>query len=482
MSSPGEGVPTGDEVSDAIRDMTDTSIIEASATAIIAGRPKLTGFEIGQDIMTPGTNFSSAELYGSQRTFGGTIGDLERLFASQREPILKWLVSYVASDIYDQGFRIVEIGNEDDDKLDNAVQAALITLKAKKVLTRLTVFERRWGTSVLLLGYSTHEEKFDWKKPFYKDDGTPAEEDVELLQIIPYPLSRMKIAKEIKDKSSLRYGQPELYDIFRGNMVTPLRVHWTRVILDAPRLDEHPYLGLSVMDPVWDDATGWRNIRWALYQMLWRYGMGYPHFQFEGADQDDIDDWEAGGGLTDFFVRGVFLSDEKASVKFIGLEGITVQPKEYINMAYMSMSTGSRISQDLLKGVSAGAVTGSETNLKEYAKKISNEQSDVEDVPMELVRRLMETGQVDHDYKKKPFSIEWKGAFELSEVDAARVQLQESMARKNETEYLKIDEVRVRAGEEPLEEGGDVILGVERLKKVKTDIPPKPEEEPEKDE
>ncbi len=480
MSSPGEGIPTGDEVSDAIRDMTDTAIMEASATAIIAGRPKLGGFGAGHDVITPGRNFSSGELYGSVRTFGGAIGDLERLFASQREPILKWLVSYVASDIYDQGIRVVEVGNENDDTLDNAVQAVLLKLKAKKVLTRLTVFERRWGTSALLLSYSTTEEKFDWKTPVYNEDGKLLDAKTELLQITPYPLSRLKIAKEIKDKSSLRYGQPEFYDILRGNLVTPLRVHWTRVILDAPRLDEHPYLGLSVMDPVWDDATGWRNIRWALYQMLWRYGMGYPHFQFEGADQDDLDDWEAAGGLTDFFVRGVFLSDEKASVKFVGLEGITVDPKEYINMAYMSMATGSRISQDILKGVSAGAVTGSETNLKEYAKKISNEQSDVEDVPLELILRLMETGQVDFDYENKAFAIEWKGAFELSEVDDARVQLQQSMARKNETEYLTINEVREKAGAEgPLEEGGDVVLGVERLKKAEPNIPPKPEEEPE---
>lgn len=479
MSTPGEGIPSGDEVSNAIREMTDTSIIEASATAIIAGRPKLTGFEIGHDVITPGQNFSSAELYGSVRTFGGTITDQERLFASLREPILKWLVSYVASDIYDQGFRIVEVGNEDDDTLDDAVQAALLKLKAKKVLTRLTIFERRWGTSVLLLGYSTTEEKVDWKKPYYNENGEPAEK-VELLQIIPYPWNRMKVSKEIKDKSDLRYGQPEFYDIYRGTLATPLRVHWSRVILDAPRLDEHPYFGLSVMDPVWDDATGWRNIRWALYQMLWRYGMGYPHFQFEGASQDDIDDWEAAGGLTDFFVRGVFLSDEKATVKFVGLEGITVEPKEYINMAYMSMSTGSRISQDLLKGVSAGAVTGSETNLKEYAKKISNEQSDVEDVPLELVRRLMETGQVVFDYKEKAFTIEWKGAFETNELDKARIDLQESLARKNETEYLTLDQVRKNAGyPDPLPDDGDLILGVERLKKTEPNTPPEQEEEPE---
>jgi len=128
------------------------------------------------------------------------------------------------------------------------------------------------------------------------------------------------------------------------------------------------------------------------------------------------------------------------------------------------MATGSRIAQDLLKGVSAGAVTGSETNLREYAKLISNEQSDVEDVPLELIRRLMETGQVDFDYENKGFKLEWGDAFELNELDTARVHLQESMALKNETEYLRLDEVRDRAGEKPLPEGGDVVLGVERLK------------------
>ncbi len=478
MAAPGEGIPSGDEVSDAIRDMTDVSIIEASAGAIIAGRPRLANLGIGQDIMTPGTNFSSAELYGSKRTFGGKITPDERLFASQREPILKWLTAYVASDIYDQMFKVVEVGKEDDDTLDDAVQAVLLDLKAKKKLTLLTLFERRWGTSILLLSYTTNYPKYDWKKPLYSESGK-LEEGAEIVQIAPYPMSRVEITKEIKDKSDLRLGQPEFYDIYRGNTTAPLRVHWTRVIHDAPRLDEHPYLGLSVMDPVWDDATGWRNIRWALYQMLWRYGMGYPHFSFEGASQEDLDDWEAGGGLTDFFVRGIFLSDEKASVKFVGLEGATVEPKEYINMAYMSMATGSRISMDILKGVSAGAVTGSETNLREYAKKISNEQSDIEDVPIELIRRLMETGQIEFDYETKAFTLDWPAAFELNELDDARVNLQNSLAHKNETEYLTLDEVRKRDGEEPLQEDGDLVLGVEKLKKAQPNIPPEPEKEPE---
>uniref|UniRef100_A0A6M3LZ88 Anti-CBASS protein Acb1-like N-terminal domain-containing protein n=1 Tax=viral metagenome TaxID=1070528 RepID=A0A6M3LZ88_9ZZZZ len=432
-------------------------IPEAAESGIVAGRTP------AGDIMTPGRSFSSSELYGSQRTFGGKIADDERVFASQREPILKWLVSYVASDIYDQGFRVVEIGNEDDDTLNDAVQKALLKLNAKKHLTRLTTFERRWGTSVLLLAYSTTEETVDWTTPLYDEDGK-VPEGGELLQITPYPKNKVNVTQEIKDQSDLRFGLPEYYDITRGSQAVPLKVHWTRVIHDAPRLDEHPYWGLSVMDPVWDDATGWRNIRWALYQMLWRYGMGYPHFSFEGASQLDIDDWEANGGLTDFFVRGVFLSNEKATVKFVGLEGATVNPEEYVEMAYGSMATGSRIAQDLLKGVSAGAVTGSEVNLREYAKLISNEQSDVEDVPLELIRRLMETGQVDFDYENRGFALEWGSAFELNELDSARVHLQESMALKNDTEYMTLNEVRDKAGVGPLDEGGDTVLGVERLK------------------
>lgn len=453
---------------------------EVEASAIVTGKVRIIlkeGQEEGADIITPGRHFSSSELYGSKRTFGAAIPDSERLFASRREPILKWLVSFIASDIYDQGFKVVEVGNEDDDTLDDAVQEVLLELKAKKKLTRLTVFERRWGTSILLLSYSTTEPEVDWKAPLYDDDGK-LPDGTELLQITPYPWSKVKVteADVVTDPSDLRLGLPEYYDITRGSLVTSLRVHWSRVIHDAPRLDEHPYEGESVMDAVWDDATGFRNIVWAIYQMLWRYGMGYPHFSFEGATQKYIDDWIAGGGLTDFFVRGVFVSNEKASVKFVGLEGATVEPKEYVDMAYARIATGSRIAQDLLKGVSAGAVTGSETNLREYAKLISNEQSDVEDVPIELIRRLMETGQVDFDYEDKAFALEWGTAFEIDELDQARVGLQESMARKHETEFLKLDEVRDRAGEKPLDEGGDVVLGVERLKKREgLNIPPEEE-------
>lgn len=436
-----------------------------SKSAIVAKVPGGTlDRESGQDIITPGRNFSSSELYDNQRTFGAVIPDGERVFASQREPFLKWLTRYIASDIYDNGFKVVEIGNEDDNKLDDAVQKALLKLGAKKKLTRLTLFERRWGTSILLLAYSS-EDKVDWKKPLYDSSGKLSA-SAELLQITPYPKSVVTVSKEIKDTTDLRLGQPEFYTITRGIGAKKLKVHWTRVIHDAPRLDEHPYWGLSVMDPVWDDSTGWRNIRWAFYQMLWRYGMGYPHFSFEGATQKDLDDWEATGGIKDFFVRGIFLSNEKATIKFVGLEGKTVNPKEYVDMVYETMATGSRISQDILKGVSAGAVTGSETNLREYAKLISNEQSDIESVPMELIRRLMETGQIEFDYENKAFKLEWNSAFKATPKDEAAVELQTSMARKNQTEYLTVDEVRDREGEEQLPDGaGTVVLGIEKLKR-----------------
>ena len=457
---------------------------DVTESSIVTGKNIVGERETGGDIVTPGQGFVSGNLYDNQRTFGSQIMDSERLFASQREPILKWLVSYVASDIFDQGFRVYEVGNEEDDTLDDLVQAALQTLKAKKNLTRLTVFERRWGTSVLLCAYSTNADKVDWKTPLYDDKGKVIG-DGQLLQITPYPKNSIVVKEEIKDRTSLLYGQPKFYEITQGATTTPLKVHHSRVIHDAPRLDEHPYWGLSVMDPIWDDSTGWRNIRWAMYQMLWRYGMGYPHFSFEGATQKEIDAWIAGGGLTDFFVRGIFTSNEKATVKFVGLEGITVQPKEYKEMVYDSLATGTRISQDILKGVSAGAVTGSETNLKEYAKLISNEQSDIEDVPMQLIRRLMETGQIDFDYEKKAFAMTWNSAFELSEIDDARVQLQTSMAYKNLTEILTINEVRVRAGEKDLKEGGELVLGIEKLKAhqfptspITPDPTPKPEDLP----
>jgi hypothetical protein len=76
------------------------------------------------------------------------------LFSSQREPVIKWLVYWVASDIFDNWFEIIDPLNPEDRSLNEAVQPVLLELKAKTQLTRLIQFERRYGTAVMMCAYT----------------------------------------------------------------------------------------------------------------------------------------------------------------------------------------------------------------------------------------------------------------------------------------------------------------------------------------
>jgi len=233
--------------------------------------------------------FSTMQGFGAR-----TIADKELLFGSQREPIVKWLVYWVAVDIFDNWFKVIDPEKPDDTALDDAVQKVLLELDAKRQLTRLITFERRYGTAILLCAYAEGDDE-GWTTPIYDGSGDLIEGRRRLLQITPYSWSKVKVKDEFIDKNdeSLRFGLPIYYEIARNSSVEPLKVHWSRVIHAATRLDEHPYEGISVIYAIYDDATGFRNARWAQYETLFRYGSGFPHFHFPGASQKEVDGWIA---------------------------------------------------------------------------------------------------------------------------------------------------------------------------------------------
>ena len=417
---------------------------------------------IATDIRTPGFGFERTDLYGSKTTFGFGISNQERLLFSKREPILMWIVYWIAQDIFDNGFRVVEVGKEEDEELDDKVQSALEKINAYRVLTRLIVFERRYGTSILLCAYTGNDGE-NWKDPLYeeKEDGSKTGlENRELKQITPYPLSKFSIPETVIDETNMRLGLPLIYEIDRGSGIQSTQVHHTRIIHAATRLDEHPYLGDSVMDGLWDDVTGFRNIRWGVYQTYWRYISGFPHFKFPGATKKEIDAWIASGAPYNFLARSFLASggdpESPDEIEFKGVANVALNPAPAFEIAMGLMSMGSRVPKDLLIGASAGSVTGSETNLRTYDKFISSEQAPIEPIVVDLIERLMDTRQIDHDYKTKPFVILWNSAFKINEKDQATIDMIDERANVDRLKYLTFNEVRKLNEEEPVE-GGDVI-------------------------
>jgi hypothetical protein len=395
------------------------------------------------------------------------------LFASQREPVIKWLVYWVASDIFDNWFKVIDPEKPEDDALDKAVQPVLLELNAKTQMARLIQFERRYGTAVMLCAYTLQEGE-NWESPIYNENGTLINSP-ELLQITPYPWTRVNIEVRDTATTSLRYGWPIFYDIARqGDGITSIdtRMHWTRIIHAATRIDEEVYEGESVIYAIYDDATGFRNSRWAQYETLFRYGSGFPHIHLPNATPEQVASWIGSGRFNDINARGFFVStgvgEEAENIEFVGVQDVTLNPDPYNTMAAWNLAMASRIPQDVLKGVSAGRITGSEVNERAYFKFINAEQSSVEPIVRELIDRLIDTGQIEYGDQRrggvtKNYIIEWNYPQLTPEQSQAQINYLNSRAQTERLEYMTIDEVRAKEDPPlpPLPEGkGDVCVGV----------------------
>lgn len=405
---------------------------------------------------------------GRDEAYGGDITDEDRLFYSLREPAVKWFINDVATDIWDNWFRVLDIADKDSEELNNLLQPALQKLKADQQLPRLSRFERRYGTSLLLLSYTGFDNS--WETPLFELDaaGNPPRTlpaDVKLLQITPFQWTSVEVAAVDEDAGSLRYGLPELYRINMGSTGTgsgsnattqqTITVHWTRTIHDAVRLDEHPYLGVSAVDILFDDAVGYRNSKWAQYKTLFRYGSGFPVIQTQGTSKEN-EDWVTGGGVNDMLnVQGYFVHGEGESITFKGVEGVALNPTPYNDMAFTNFATATRIAQDTLKGVSAGRVTGSEVNERQYFRFISLQQNETEFVIRELIDRLIQTGQVPFEGE---YVVDWFSAFEVNPQDQAAMDFMSARTNDLKLSYMTINEVRELNGLPPREDG-DMIVG-----------------------
>ena len=410
----------------------------------------------------------SGRYIGAYEGYGAAIKDSDRLFYSTREPVGVWWVKGVAYDIWDNWFRVKNADDKDDQELDRQVQRELLALKAKEKLPRETIFERRYGTAILLHSYTGFGSQVEWATPLYKvgANGKPPKlSGMKLLQITPYPKTALEISEIDEDESSIRCGLPEYYTINRGttseSVVTPsgtektgpIRVHWTRVTHDAPRLDEHSYFGTPAIDCIFDDLVGGRNARWGAYESYYRHGTGFPVIKSKATKKEN-EDWIAAGGLDDYLhVRGYFMCGVEEDFKFVGSQDATLNPNTYFDMYFTFIAAGTGVAKDSIQGVSAGRVTGSESNERKYFKSISLHQNEKEPLLRDIIDRLIQTGQVDFDGE---YTIEWVDPFEVNPQDKAAIEFMKARTTAIES-WKTINEIRREKGMEPIE-GGDVLM------------------------
>jgi len=404
----------------------------------------------------------SAESFGIrgagltwQASFGAALNEADLLFAVRREPVANRIVFQVAHDIFDNWFRVEEVSEKPDANFDKEVQKALSALNSKAVLTQFAVYERLFGWAIIALSYVDYGKGLD----------APVSNPKEILELFPFSTLQFTVqsSDEDTDPESSRFGLP-IYYTLRRDKAGQSKLHFTRVIHGATRLLDHPYKGMSVLEPVYDDLTVLRNIRWGLGQTIYRYGSGFPDVEVKGAKRKQLDDLEASQQFKNLQARTYFLHSDDTKLDFKGVAGKALNPEPYYTPIMENIAAGTGLPLAILRGAQAGALTGSEVNEREYFKLISDAQSRYEPAIRQLIDALLDCGQIRFKYNvQREYRIVWNSGFELSEKDKASIELQQSQARNLKTTWMSIDEVRAEQGLDALPNGaGQVVLGLQR--------------------
>lgn len=391
--------------------------------------------------------------------------DADRTFAVIREPVAHRVVFTVAHDIFDNWFQLELEGDEKGEQskaFDKKVQPELTRLQAKRELTLMSVFERAYGYAILVLGYEDAADNLE----------DPVANPTGLREIKAYGKPQIPKVDVEKNREDPRYGLPVTYHIKRPGTVAHLKIHHSRVILFATRRSydykgaKKQWEGVSVLDPIWDDLVTLRNIRWSMGQTMYRYGSGFPDITFTGAELDQIEAWEDSAVFENLSARRYFIHNENQTLDFKGVAGHELNPMNYYLPIMEHISCGTGIPLAILRGVQAGALTGSEVNQQEYYGLISDEQSGYEPGIRKLVN-IIRGFEPSENPGSNPggveFEFDWMGGFELDEEKKARIDQIKTQTLLAKGQFMTRNEIRKLMDPDltPLsvEQGGEEILG-----------------------
>jgi hypothetical protein len=146
-------------------------------------------------------------------------------------------------------------------------------------------------------------------------------------------------------------------------------------------------------------------------------------------------------------------------IEFIGPSSGTTNFESHLDSCMKRVAAGTGIPKDVLIGATAGAITGSEINVKSLYATISQIQQSIEPMIRELVRRM---GYSDD------FEIEWNTRFAYDEEQEAKIDNYRAQTLQIKSAWMTKNEIRAESGLDPIEGGDqtkqDITIGVAGLK------------------
>lgn len=226
-----------------------------------------------------------------------------------------------------------------------------------------------------------------------------------------FVISRSWIAEDIYEHNQT---EKDIYTIYKhdGSL---LYIHKSRFLRVKLNDDE-----LSRIEPAWDSIEVLDNVLWGMGQTMFRTATGFPVLKIQGGrnpipdgaggDTSELAKIENSGLMKDFNTQVGLAIDKEDELEFVGAQGKAVAPGEYYDRAFQQVSVDLDVPVDILKGVAAGAITGSETNLREYYSDLRSKQV-FELEP--IFNNLLELFGID----TQTLEYEWTPIWEMSQQE-----------------------------------------------------------------
>ena len=272
-------------------------------------------------------------------------------------------------------------------------------LNLDKYLKIAGKYAYRDGYSLLYLGFT---------------DSGNYEDEINQSQV---PESLFVIPKSwVKEDLNYNGENRDYYTIYHktNNIEGDFKLHKSRVIRVRLREDEK-----SMYYPAFRSLNVCDNILWSVGQSYFRNAAGLLHLSVENPQKvkvdgvlvSEIQQIKSSGVFRDINAETAYISDARHKLEAKGINGGGLDPITHWEVALQSAAMSLQIPWQLIIGANAGAITGSETNLKEYFAMISNER---ESLVFDLLTDIAERFGIS-----TPLEIEFGTLFEETDIERA---------------------------------------------------------------
>ena len=354
------------------------------------------------------------------------------------DPLGNYICNKLSENAFDDWFKFTDA---DGNEVMEDVQAELVRLQAKKVLTQTLQYERTFGYAYLYTGKNRYVPQ------------TP--EGSRLAALHPFS------PQECVVKTYDQYGVPSQMELTvnvgQGEYTTveqKIQLPAEDFIFWNTRPIGRGYKGRSALYSVWDYLT---YLRYIYHSMCWydmKIANGILCILTKSGIPDELRS-KINIAAEDYGVKKVLVLDgtKVEPPAFIGPSAGQTDFEVHIDACLKLVAAGTGIPKDVLIGLSAGSITGSEINVKALFATLNQIQTSVEIYIRDLVRRM---GYPDEDYL-----IAWNARFAHDEEEQSKIRMNDAQALAIRSAWLTVNELREADGLPPRADGDKLKMDFE---------------------